>query len=86
MVAQVNDQLGPIDMLVNNANLQRQTTARHLTDAQALLRRVSSRLCVPVGMVAGYERLRSELPKDMQAVFFPIEPMMLPEWLEDDDV
>lgn len=73
------------DFLVNNANLQRQTTAQHLTDAQELLSRVSKRLSVPVGMVAGYGRLRAGLPQDMQDIFFPIEPMMLPEWLEDDD-
>ena len=72
------------DLLVNNANLQRRTTAQDLIDAQALLERVSERLNVPVGMVAGYERLRAELPAAMQALFFPVEPVMLPEWLEDD--
>ncbi|MBN1776743.1 MAG: ParA family protein [Clostridiales bacterium] len=74
------------DILVNNANLQRQTTAWDLIDAQALLERVSKRISVPVGMMTGYGRLRGELPEDMQAIFFPIEPMMLPEWLEDDTV
>jgi hypothetical protein len=73
------------DILVNNANLQRQTTAKHLIDAQELLSRVSRRLSIPVGMVAGYERLRKDLPRDMREIFFPIEPVMLPEWLEDDD-
>lgn len=73
-----------IDMLVNNANLQRQTSAAQLTDAQQLLQRVSARISVPIGMVAGYERLRGELPDDMQAIFSPIDPLMLPEWLEDD--
>lgn len=73
------------DCLVNNANLQRQTTAAHLIDAQKLLEQVSARTSVPVGMVAGYRRLRQELPQDMQKLFFPIEPVMLPEWLEDDD-
>jgi energy-coupling factor transporter ATP-binding protein EcfA2 len=74
------------DLLVNNANLQRRTTARHLIDAQMLLEQVSERTSVPVGMVAGYGRLRSALPRDMQKLFFPIEPVMLPEWLEDDGV
>lgn len=73
-----------IDMLVNNANLQRQTSVRQLIDAQELLKRVSANISVPVGMVAGYERLRDELPEDMQKMFFPIDPIMLPEWLEDD--
>ncbi len=72
------------DMLVNNANLQRQTTAQHLIDAQKLLTEAGEKLSVPVGMVAGYARLLPELPADMQSLFFPIEPVMLPEWLEDD--
>lgn len=72
------------DMLVNNANLQRQTVAADLIEAQALLTRVGERLHVPVGMVAGYERFRAELPAGMQSLFFPLEPLMLPEWLEDD--
>lgn len=74
------------DLLVNNANLQRQTTAAHLIEAQKLLTRVSEQISVPIGMVAGYSRLYDELPWDMQALFFPVEPMMLPEWLEDDSV
>ena len=72
------------DMLVNNANLQRQTTAQDLVDAQVLLERVSSRLSIPVGMVAGYGHLQAKLPPAMRDLYFPIEPMMLPEWLEDD--
>ena len=72
------------DLLVNNANLQRQTTARDLIDAQELLTRVGERLGVPVGMVAGYRKFLNDLPPAMQAVYFPLEPLMLPEWLEDD--
>lgn len=72
------------DFLVNNANLQRQTTARHLIDAQELLSHVAQRTSVPIGMVAGYARLRPELPREMQELFFPVEPVMLPEWLEDE--
>ena len=72
------------DMLVNNANLQRQTTAMDLIGAQALLAQVSARLKLPVGMVVGYEQLYSQLPAEMQAMYFAITPLMLPEWLEDD--
>ena len=74
------------DLLVNNANLQRQTAAQHLIAAQHLLRQASERTGIPVGMVAGYRRLYPDLPPEMQALFFPIEPIMLPEWLEDDSV
>jgi len=74
------------DQLVNNANLQRQTTAQHLIDGQEVLQSVASRMSVPIGMVVGYSRLKPALPADMQALFFPLEPVMLPEWLEDDSV
>lgn len=72
------------DMLVNNANLQRQTDVQGLIDAQELLEKVGARIGLPVGMVVGYERFRDVLPQAMQALFFPIEPLMLPDWLEDD--
>lgn len=72
------------DMLVNNANLQRRTTADDLIEAQTLLEKVGRRLGLPVGMAVGYERLRDSLPPALRAIFFPIEPLMLPEWLEDD--
>ena len=71
------------DMLVNNANLQRQTTPQDLLDAQALLEKVSARLHLPIGMVVGEERLFHTLPAEMQAIFFPLRPVMKPEWLED---
>jgi len=74
------------DGLVNNCNLQRRTTARDLIAAQALLERVGERLGLPVEMVSGYERLLPELPDAMRERYFPIEPLMLPEWMEDDPV
>ncbi len=72
------------DWLVNNANLQRLTTAKELIEGQRVLEEASKRLNVPVGMVAGTERLRAELPPEMRAIYFALEPMMLPEWMEDE--
>ncbi len=72
------------DFLVNNANLQEQTTAQDLMDGQALLTQASQRLGVPIGLVAGREKLRAELPPAMQALFFPFEPLMKPDWLVDE--
>ena len=72
------------DALVNNANLQRQTSANDLVAAQSLVEKVSARLALPVEMVTGYERFRADLPAVMQQIFFPLEPLMLPDWLEDD--
>jgi energy-coupling factor transporter ATP-binding protein EcfA2 len=59
------------DGLVNNANLQRQTTANDLIDAQTLLEKVGGRLNLPVVMTAGYERLRASLPHAMRERFSP---------------
>lgn len=70
--------------LVNNANMQEETTARDLIQAQELLGEVSRRLQVPIGLVTGYERLREELPPEMQALFFPLAPVMKPDWLRED--
>ena len=72
------------DLLVNNANLQNQTTVQDLLDAQALLEDVSVRLSLPIGMVAGEERLRTMLPQNMQERYFSFSPLMKPEWLEDE--
>ena len=72
------------DWLVNNANLQTETTARHLMDAQTLLTEVGAQLRVPIGMVAGMPALEAELPQAMQAIYFPFEPLMRPEWMDGD--
>lgn len=70
--------------LVNNVNLQRRTTAQDIVEAQALLTKVAARLNVPLRMTVGYERLRAALPPEIQEMYFAIDPVMLPEWLEDD--
>lgn len=73
------------DWLVNNANLQEQTTVEELLSGQALLTEVSHRLAVPIGLVAGMEALYSKLPAEMQSLFFPLTPLMKPEWLRDEE-
>ncbi len=70
--------------LVNNANLQRETTPADLIYGQALLTEVSAQIGIPVGLVTGEERLGRELPAAMRAMFFPFQPVMKPDWLEDD--
>ena len=71
------------DFLVNNANLQEETTAAGLVESQALLQKVSDRLRVPIGLASGAERLREELPPDMRAMYFSFTPLMKPDWLAD---
>lgn len=67
--------------LVNNANLQEWTTAQDLVAGQAVLEEVSLRLSLPIGMVVGQEPLRKDLPPALQDLFFPISPLMKPDWL-----
>ncbi|MCL1854868.1 MAG: hypothetical protein FWF86_03965 [Clostridia bacterium] len=69
------------DYLVNNANLQNETSPEDLIQAQAILEKAARRLGIPIGMVVGEERLRERLPVSMQQRFFPIEPLMRPEWM-----
>ena len=70
------------DWLINNMNLQSYTTPEDLIEGQRVLERASALLGVPVGMCAGEERLRAALPPEMQAMFFPLTPVMRPEWME----
>ena len=72
------------DWLVNNGNLQRETTARDLIESQTLLEEISKRVDTPIGMVCGMPALEPDLPEAMRSLFFPIEPLMLPEWMDDD--
>ncbi|MEG0492082.1 MAG: hypothetical protein RR696_02675 [Clostridia bacterium] len=72
------------DFLVNNANLQEQTTVDDLLRAQALLNEVSDALHVPIGMIAGEARLGKELPEALQPLFFAFQPLMKPDWLMDE--
>lgn len=71
------------DLLVNNTNVQGETTASDLIQAQALLQEVSKQLQVPIGLVVGQARLYGQLPPAMQALFFPLTPVMKPEWLDE---
>ena len=73
------------DALVNNANLQEHTTAADLLEGQQLLEKVSRQLNVPIAMVAGMPALKDGLPEAMQALYFPFDPMMKPDWLVDTD-
>lgn len=70
------------DYLVNNMNLQGYTTAEDLVAGQEIVGRIGRAMGVPIGLCAGEERLRAELPPELQAMFFPLTPVMRPEWME----
>lgn len=72
------------DCLVNNANLQEETTPEVLIKGQAVLDEASARLNVPVQMVCGREALRAALPERLQGMYFSFDPLMKPDWLVDE--
>ncbi len=72
------------DHLVNNANLQEETTPEVLTQGQELLTQAAHKLGVPLSMVSGREALRRQLPIAMQEMYFSFEPIMKPDWLVDE--
>ncbi|NCB04575.1 MAG: hypothetical protein EOM69_03530 [Clostridia bacterium] len=71
------------DYLVNNTNLQTQTTAEELVRGHVMVKALSDKLGVPIGLVTGEKRLYSALPDEMRQLFFPITPLMRPEWMEE---
>lgn len=73
------------DYMVNNCNLQEDTTANDLIEAQALLTKVSQTLDVPIGLISGMPKLKSALPPDMQEIYFSFTPIMKPDWLVDEE-
>ena len=70
-----------VDGFISNANLQEHTTAADLLEAHAVVAEAARRLNVPVAAVSGFASLKEALPQDMQEIFFPLEPVMKPEWL-----
>lgn len=71
------------DCLVNNANLQEETTPEVLVSGQLVVTEAARLLSVPVAMVTGREALKAALPADMQQHYFAFEPLMKPDWLVD---
>lgn len=69
------------DGFINNGNLQEHTTAQELINAHEVVMQASKRLGVPVAAVSGFASLKNDLPSSMQNLFFPLQPVMKPEWL-----
>lgn len=70
-----------VDGFISNGNLQEHTTAADLMQAHTVVAEAAQRLNVPVAAVSGFASLKEELPAEMQEIFFPLEPVMKPEWL-----
>ncbi len=71
------------DALVNNANLQGETTAELLLRGQEILTEVSEKTGIPIAMITGEQAVLARLPEDLQPLCRPIVRHMRPEWMEE---
>ena len=72
----------PVDGLVNNTNLGRDTDGACLLTGHELLKEVSRQSGVPYVMAACEEHLIKELPEELRQMTFPLKRHMEPEWME----
>ena len=70
------------DALVNNANLQGETTAELLLRGQEVLKEVSLKTGIPIDMITGEQAVLNMLPNDLRPLCKPIVRHMRPEWME----
>ncbi len=69
--------------LVNNANLQEETSAQDVLAGHELLERFSGEIGVPVRLTCGRAELRGQLPPQLQAMYFPVTRYLLNAWERD---
>lgn len=70
------------DGLINNANLQGETTAELLLRGQEVLHKVSLKTGIPIAMITGEQAVLNTLPEDLQPLCKPIVRHMRPEWMD----
>ena len=70
------------DALINNANLQGETTVELLLRGQRILKEVSLKTGIPIAMITGEQAVLDTLPNDLQPLCKPIVRYMRPEWME----
>jgi hypothetical protein len=71
------------DALVNNANLQGETTAKLLLAGQEVLSEVSMKTGIPIAMITGERSVLNMLPNDLHPLCKPIVRHMQPEWMDE---
>ena len=70
------------DALVNNANLQGETTAELLLRGQSVLSEVSRKTGLPIAFIAGEQAVIDTLPKELEPLALTIVRYMRPEWMD----
>jgi len=71
------------DALVNNANLQGETTSELLLRGQEVLVEVSQKTGLPIAMITGEMTVLDTLPNEMKPLCKPIKRYMQPEWMDE---
>ena len=71
------------DALVNNANLQGETTSELLLRGQEVLVEVSQKTGLPIAMITGEKAVLDTLPDEMKPLCKPIKRYMQPEWMDE---
>lgn len=68
--------------LVNNTNLSDDTDAALLLEGQKLVEAVSKASGVKQVLITGEKRVLDNMPSEYAGLYFPIERVMKPEWME----
>ena len=71
----------PITGLINNTNLQNETTGQDVIDGQKVIEEVSARTGIPIRAVVSTADVIEKLPDELKARAFPIERKMEIDWL-----
>jgi RecA/RadA recombinase len=71
------------DALVNNANLQGETSPKLLLEGQEVLSEVSMKTGIPIAMITGEQAVLGMLPNDLKPLIKPIVRYMRPEWMDE---
>ena len=71
------------DALVNNANLQGETSVDLLLRGHQVLTEVSLKTGLPIAMITGEEAVLKGMPDDLKPMCKPIKRYMQPDWMEE---
>ncbi len=70
--------------LVNNTNLQSETSAADIAAGHAIVSEVAARTGIPVRGIGALPELIPELPPELRALAFPVTRRLAPEWTQYD--
>ncbi len=71
------------DALINNANLQGETTAENLLRGQQVLEEVSLKTGIPILWITGEQSVLDKLPDNLRPLCKPIVRHMRPDWMDE---